>query len=97
MPTKLVRVAASQLNHGRKIMLKALIALCVMLLPGAAWAGSTCYTIGTTVYCNGTGDNAGASSSGYSIGKNQYYNGQDAHGRNWSLSCYYIGNTRYCN
>jgi hypothetical protein len=70
----------------------ALVALCV-----TAMAGSTCYTVGSQTYCNGTGDNAGASSSGYSIGNNQYYSGRDANGRQWQQSCYYIGNTRYCN
>jgi hypothetical protein len=32
-------------------MKRACIAIAIMLLPGAAWAGS-CYTIGDSVYCS---------------------------------------------
>jgi hypothetical protein len=78
-------------------MKRALIVLAMMTLSTTAWAGSTCYTVGSQTYCNGTGDNAGASSSGYSIGNNQYYSGRDANGRQWQQSCYYIGATRHCN
>jgi hypothetical protein len=75
-------------------MLKSLIALCVMLLPGAAWAGSSCYFIGDTQYCNG--DN-GAFVTGTQIGGSTYWNGRNSDGSTIRQHCYYIGETRYCN
>lgn len=75
-------------------MKRALIAIAISLLPGAASAGSSCYYIGSTMYCNG--DN-GSSATGYNIGSTTYYNGRDANGQTWQQSCYYIGQTRYCN
>jgi hypothetical protein len=78
--------------------MKTIVIVGLALIASApAVAGSTCYTVGSQTYCNGTGQNAGASSSGYSIGNNQYYSGRDANGRNWSQSCYFVGTVRYCN
>ena len=57
-------------------------------------AGSSCYYIGNTMYCNG---DDGSRATGYNIGGTTYYNGTDSNRQTWRQSCYYIGQTRYCN
>jgi hypothetical protein len=73
--------------------MKTLLAIAIMLLPGAAWAGSQCQYIGSQLYCS---DDSGGTINGSHIGNTDYYTGTTGDGRSWQKSCYNIGTTRYC-
>jgi hypothetical protein len=79
--------------------MKALLAIAIMLLPGAAWAGSNCYMLGNQWICNG--DNQ-LNSNSYQLGNQTITNGtyrdpNSGQTRTFNQSCYWLGNQRICN
>jgi hypothetical protein len=79
--------------------MKVLLAIAIMVLPGAAMAGSTCQVIGNQTFC--TGDNGG-SVTGQRIGDFDFYNGttrdpNTGQTRTFNQTCQWVGNMRVCN
>ena len=74
------------------------VASCIALFGGAmtlitlfAKAGTTCTTIGSSTYCDGSN----GSSTYNRIGDTLYYD-HNYGGNSWSGSCMSIGSTTYC-
>ena len=70
----------------------ALLAGALALITPAANAYTTCNTIGSQTFCNGSN----GSSSFNRIGGQTFYNGS-YNGRSYSGSCNTIGTSTYCN
>ena len=81
----------------------ALVIIITCIGTAAAWAQTTCQTVGTTTFCNGPD---GSNSTGQKVGDFTYWNGTtrvpDPDGAGTrsvphNQTCQTIGNVRYCN
>jgi len=68
------------------------------LFAAPAFAGQTCYQVGSQFVCNGTGDDAGYNSNSYRLGNNLVIQQNDTNSdQSSTTTCYWVGNNIVCN